>query len=151
MAKAFLGDIPGARFHEPMLFTVAAIASGGANSNLGYFGPFAHDIRVRNVWFTPTSASIVATQTATYRQIALYNAGTSGTASATGSRLAFLNASATAASWAPAAFTIVDATGTSETVASGTLMYFSQSTVGGTDANGTVLPGGHLALAYEVV
>ncbi len=46
---------------------------------------------------------------------------------------------------------VIDATGTSLLVASGNVLYFSQETVGGTDANGTVLPAGQFSVAFEVV
>lgn len=151
MAKYALGDIPGARFHEPFLQSVAAVASNGANGRIGQFGPFAHDIRVRNVWYSPTAGDQAATQSATYRRLSLFNGGTAGTVTATANRIASLNASASQASQGAAAFTIIDPTGTTETVPAGAILYFSQETVGGTDANGTVLAAGQLALAYEVV
>lgn len=151
MASTPLGDIPGARFSEANIATNATIASGGANGVIGYFGPFAHPIRVRNVFWVPTTGNQSATQTATFRRIDLINGGTAGTATATSARIASLALTASIASLFPAQMTIVDATGTTETVASGSVLFFSQSTVGGTDANGTVLAGGVFSLAYEVV
>jgi hypothetical protein len=161
MAKTPLGDIPGARFHEPNIVQNASVASNGANARLGMFGPFAHDIRVRNAWWTPTGADAAGTQTATYRRLSMYNGGSSGTLTATGSgtatglqgRIASLNLNPTVsfASLGPVAMTVIDATGTSLLVASGNIIYFSQETVGGTDANGTVLPAGQFSVAFEVV
>lgn len=150
MAKYRLGDIPGARFHAPEI-AQASIASNGAAAVLGYFGPFAQDIRVRNVFWTPTVASQAATQSASYRLVSLYNGGTAGTATATSARVANFSASATIASLTPTPFTVVDATGTTQTIASGSLLYFSQTTVGGNDANGTVLVAGNLSMEYEVL
>ncbi len=89
--------------------------------------------------------------------MALFNAGTAGTATnggtgtATVNRIASLNIIATLASLAPAAFTVVDSTGTTLTVAAGSILYFSEATVGGTDANGTVLVAGMVNLDYEVL
>ncbi len=163
MASTPIGDIPGARFHQANLNAFAAVASGGAGARLGQFGPFAHPLRIRNVWYTPTGADNAATQTATYRRLSLYNGGTSGTstlsASGTGTNSGFqgrvaslnLNSTASSGSQTPIPFTVVDATGTTLTLASGVVLYFSQETVGGTDANGTVLPAGQFAVAYEVV
>lgn len=147
MASTPLGDIPGARFHEPLAATNAAVASNGANARIGQIGPFAHNVRVRNAWWTPISADQAATQSATYRRLTLYNGGTAGTATATGSRLASANMSASAASLGPVSMTV----DTTLTVSSGSIIYFSQETVGGTDANGTVLSAGQFAVAYEVI
>lgn len=145
MASTPLGDIPGARFHEPIVATHAAIASGGANARLGQFGPFAHPIRMRNVWWTPTGADQAATQSASYRRLNLYVGGVSGTASA--SSMASIAMSASAASLAPVAMTV----DTTVTLASGAVAYFSQATVGAAEANGTVLVAGQFSCAYEVV
>lgn len=150
MAKYRLGDIPGARFHGPEV-AMGALASNGAVGVTSYFGPFAQDIRIRNVWWTPTAASQAATQSASYRLLALYNGGTAGTATATTARIASLAMSATVASLTPTPYTLVDATGTTQTVASGSILYFSQSTVGGTDSNGTVTVAANIALEYEVL
>lgn len=152
MAATPIGDIPGARFHEAVLASFASLSSAAAVGVLPpYFGPFAHNIRIRNVWFTPTAANNSATQSASYRLLSLYNGGTAGTATATGARVANYSASATLASLAPVAFNIVDATGTTQTIASGSILYFSQTTIGAADSNGTVLVAGNLTLAYEVV
>lgn len=147
MAKTPLGDIPGARFHMPNVIQNASVASGGANARLGQFGPFAHDIRIRNAWWTPTGADQASTQTATYRRLSVYNGGPAGTVTATASRMASANLTASVASLGPTPFTV----DTAQSVANGNVVYLSQETVGGTDANGTVLVAGQFALAYEVV
>lgn len=148
MAKSSqLGDIPGARFHQPAVVQVSSVASGGATGRIGQFGPFALDIRFRNVWYSPTSGDQSSTQTATYRRLSLFNGGTSGTATAAASRMASLNLSASQASLGAAAFAV----DTTQTLASGQIAYFSQDTVGGIDANGTVLQAGYFSVAYEVV
>lgn len=148
MAKSSpLGDIPGARFTETNIVQNASVASGGANARLGQIGPYPHDVRFRNLWWSPTGADQAATQSATYRRLSLFNGGTAGTVTATASRMASLNLSATQASLGAAAFAV----DTTQTLASGQIAYFSQETVGGTDANGTVLAAGQFALAYEIV
>lgn len=146
MASTRLGDIPGARFHAPAVVTNASAASGGANARIGQFGPFQHNVRVRNVDWAPTSADQGA-NTASYRRLSLYNGGTAGTVTATASRIGSLNLSASKASLAPVAFTV----DTTVTVASGAVLYFSQETVGGAEATGTVLQAGTFAVAYEII
>jgi hypothetical protein len=147
MGKVPQGDIPGNRDHIPLVGTHAAVASGGANSRQLQFGPLAFDVRMRNVWWSPTSADQAATQTATYRRLSVYNGGASGTGTATASRMASLNLTASLASLGAREFTV----DTTVTLASGQIAYFSQETVGGTDANGSVLAGGQYSLAYEVL
>lgn len=152
MASTPEGDIPGLRGVDQNIVTNASVASGGANAVLGpQFGPYPWPIRVRNAWWTPTGGNQSATQSATFRRIDLINGGPAGTVTATGSRIASLGLTATIASLTPTQLVIVDATGTTQTVASGNVLYFSQSTVGGTDANGTVLAAGQFSLAYEIV
>lgn len=147
MAKSnMLGDIPNARFGLP-LGTVAAVASGGANARLMNFGPFPFDIRLRAGWWQPTGADQAATSTASYRRISVYHGGAAGTATATASRMASLNMTASIASFGTASFT-VDST---VTVASGNTIYMSQETVGGTETNGTVLAAGQAMLWYEII
>lgn len=140
-----LGDIPGNRLTHPILNTHASVASGGANALLGpQFGPFPFNIRVRNVWWTPTGGDTSATKSATYRRLTLINGGTAGAGTTI---IASLNQSATVASLVPASLTV----DTTATVASGNVLNFSQATVGGTDANGTVLLAGQFAISYEVI
>ncbi|MEK9722023.1 MAG: hypothetical protein VW405_00885 [Rhodospirillaceae bacterium] len=147
MASTKLGDIPGARFHAPHVATHASVASNGAVARLGPIGPFAHDIRVRSAWWTPTGAdnSITATNvSASYRVLSLVNGGTTGTGTTV---VASLVNTATAASLAPIAMTVV----TTATVASGAILYFSQATVGGALADGTTLAAGAFSVAFEVI
>lgn len=150
MASTPLGDIIGARFHESQ--TAAAIASGGANGTQAAFGPWLHNIKVQALYFTPlSSGGIAATQTATYRQGSLINPGTSGTLTITAASINYSYATnATVASFVPTGGT-VSTVATRASVASGTMLYVTQATVGGTDANGTVLPAGVYTLAFEVV
>lgn len=147
MATTKLGDIPGARFHSPAVVTHASVASGGANARLGQIGPFAHDLRIQNAWWTPTGADNAGTSTASYRRLSLYNGGASGTVTATASRVASLNLTASKASLAPVAMTV----DTTVTLASGAILYFSQETVGGASATNTQLEAGQFSLAYEVI
>jgi|SRR5688572_11357208 len=147
MGKVPQGDIPGNRHHVPLLATHASVASGGANARLSQFGPFAFDIRMRNVWWSPTGADHAATQSASYRRLSVYNGGSAGTVTASASRMASLNNSASQASLGAVPF-VVD---TTVTLGSGQIGYFSQETVGAADANGTVLVAGQFSLAYEII
>jgi hypothetical protein len=148
MASTGLGDIPGARFAVPIVATHASVASGGANARLGAMGPFDHPIRVRSAWWTPTGADVGGTSTASYRRLSVYAGGTAGTATATASRLASLDLTATKASHAPVAMTVAN---TTHTVSAGGIVYFSQETVGGASATNTELAAGQVAISYEVV
>lgn len=147
MAKSnMLGDIPGARFlTQPV--TNAAVASNGANARLGQVGPFPYDIRVRAAWWSPTGADQAATATGSFRRLSFYNGGPAGTATATASRVASLNLVASQASLGAVAMVA----NTAATVASGSIVYLSQETVGGAEAGGTVLVAGQAHFAYEVI
>jgi hypothetical protein len=147
MGKVPEGDIPGNRHHIPNAATNTAVASGGANARIAQIGPLAFDVRLRNLWWSPTGADQTSTQTATYRRLSLYNGGSAGTATASASRMGSINLSASQASLGAVAG-VVD---TTVTLASGQIAYFSQETVGGTDANGSVLAAGQFALAYEIL
>lgn len=144
MAKYRQGDTPGARFGGSDHISNAAVASGGANSILGMAGPMGVDRRVRDAYWTPTASSQSATQSATYRQLLLINGGTGGAGT---TAIGTLNLSATKGQWAPAGFTL----DTTHTITSGGVVLLSQGTVGGTDANGTVLVAGQVDLDYEVL
>lgn len=147
MGKVPEGDIPGNRHHVFNAATNAAVASGGANGRLGQIGPLAFDVRARNLWWSPATADQTSTQSATYRRFSMYNGGTAGTATASTSRMASLNMTASLASLGAVAGTV----DTTITLASGQIAYFSQETVGGTDANGTNLAAGALTIAYEIL
>lgn len=147
MGKTFQGDIPGNRQHDANVVANASVASGGANGRIGQAGPFAQDIRVQNAWWTPTGADSAGSTTASYRRLDLINGGPAGTVTASAARIATLGLTASHASLGPVPM-VVD---TTVTLASGSIVYFSQSTVGGTDATNTVLVAGQFALAYEVM
>ena len=144
MASTPLGDISGARFHAPAVVQNATVASGGANALIGVAGPFEHPIRVRGAYWIPTGGANSATQTATYRRLSVVNLGTGGAGTAV---VASLNLTASLASLVGRALTV----DTTATVAAGEVLAVSQATVGGTDANGTVLQAGSFALNYEVI
>lgn len=142
-AQGGLGDIVGNRLSVPFLVSHASVASNGADASLGQVGPFPHDIRMRNAWWTPTGGDQGA-NTASYRRLTLRNGGAAGTGTAI---IASLNLTASRASLAPAEMTV----DTTVTLASGAVLVVSQATVGGTDATGTVLRAGQFALAYEII
>lgn len=147
MASTKLGDIPGARFFFPEVAHHGSFASDRGNSVLGQIGPLLHNIRVQSVWWIPAAADNDAANANSYRRLSLYNGGTAGTVTATASRIASANLTASVASRGAQALTVT----TSVTAASGAILYFSQETVGGAHSTGTVLRAGQFAVAYEVI
>lgn len=147
MANNPLGDIVGARFHEANLTQNASVASNGANAVLAYFGPFTNNIRIRDVFWMASGASNAATKTGSYRQLIVQDGGVAGTVTTTAKIVASVNLTATVAQFSTTNFTV----NTAVTVPAGDILYISQSTVGGTDANGTVLVAGQFALDWEVI
>ena len=144
MASTPLGDIPGARFHIPYAATHASVASNGANAKLAQIGPFEFPVAIRAAYWTPTGADQAGTSTASYRRMTVRNGGASGTTTAI---LASLNLTATRASLAPVAMTVV----ATPTLAAGAVAVFSQETVGAASATNTQLEAGQFACAYEVI
>lgn len=142
MASTPKGDIPGARDHAPSILNTA-LASDGANGLIAPIGPIAHNARIQKAWWTPTGGDQGA-NAASYRRLTVVNGGPSGTGTVVVASVAL---SASHASLVPVALTTVS----SASVASGSVLYFSQDTVGGAHATGTVLRAGSLALAYEVI
>lgn len=136
--------------HPQHFMDNASVASNGANARLGQFY-VSRDIRVKSAVWMPTGANQAtvgtATTSATYRRLELYNGGTSGTVTATASRIGSLNLTASLASLGSRGFTI----DTTVTAASGSILYFSQSTVGGTDNDGTILAAGSISFVYETI
>ena len=141
-----LGDVIGNRIPVTSVSSHAAVASNGAGARLDTLGPFPFDIRVRNAWWNAISADM-AINTASYRRMSLYNGGATGTVTATASRMASLNITASVASFGASAFTVL----TAVTAASGEILYFSQETVGGDHNAGTALPTGQFSIAYEII
>lgn len=142
-----LGDIPGNRTHQGIFATHASVASNGANARLGQIGPFERNMRIRGAWWTPIDADNGGTSTASYRRLSLYNGGSAGTATATASRIASLNLTASKASLAPVAMTV----DTTVTLAAGAIIYASQETVGAASATNTQLQAGQFALSCEEI
>lgn len=142
MASTPKGDIPGAREHVHAVAN-ASVASNGANARVAAIGPFAHNIRVQNFWWTPLGTD-QAGDTASYRRLTLVNGGAAGTDTVV---LASLNLTASHASLGPVAGAPV----TAQTVASGTVLYLSQTSIGTASDAETVLVAGQAALAYEIV
>lgn len=149
MSETFLGDIPGNRFYMANVVTHASVASNGANARLdGFVGPFLQTVRIISAWWQPDANQNTAATTDSYRRLSLYNGGTAGTATATASRLASLNLTASVNSRSANSFTVVS---TGHTIASNSILYFSHETVGGAETNATVLAAGHFSLVYELL
>lgn len=141
------GYVPTPPIALPRVVTNASVASNGAGARIGQFGPMGHQGRVRNAWWSPTGADNpgTAVQTDSYRRLSLYNGGTAGTVTATASRIASFNLTASQASLGRVAGTLT----TFLTFDSGDVLYFSQETVGGNHNDSTVLVAGQFALDYE--
>jgi hypothetical protein len=134
--------LPGARVGGTRLDN-ASVASNGANALVGLVDIAPSNARLRAAWWAPTGRD-QGNNTASYRLLKVINGGTAGTGTAVVASLAL---SASKASLGPVAMTVV----TSATIASGAALYFSQETVGGTDATGTVLRAGSVRLSYEQI
>jgi hypothetical protein len=122
------------------------MASGGANGLIALGGPVPWNARLRSAWYIPTDASQAATKSTSYRLLTLVNVGTGGAGTVV---MANLTMSATIASLVAQGFAVN--TDTSATVPAGQVVAASQITVGGTDANGTVLRAGQIFLSWEVI
>lgn len=147
MATTPLGDIPDARFYITPI-THASVASNGADARIQALGPFDFNIKIKNVYWSPTGAAQnTAAGTASYRRLSLYNGGTAGTVTATASRLGSANLNASIASHGSTSFTLA----ATPTVASGGIIYLSHETVGGAETDSTPLRAGFFSLAYEIV
>lgn len=149
MAQRAWGD-------QTFLVTNAAVASNGANARVGGFVPSTvYGGRIRSMTWIPEGADNSAASAVTYRQLAIYNGGTSGSGTATAMRLASINLTATVASYGKAAGTVVySATGASAasgTFAAGEVLYLNQITVGGTDATHSVLAAGRFEIEIEFI
>lgn len=148
MGQSFLADIPG-NFFVAQIGSVAAIASNGANAKPGAVGFVAPaNLRILSAWKHNLSAAEVTVGTgvssASYRAHYLANGGSAGTAT---TRLATLLATASAAASGLRAFS-VDST---QTVAAGEHIHYSQATVGAATADGTDAAACALQIAYQLI
>lgn len=149
--KAYIfnaGDIPDGAFGAEII-SHASVASNGANATYGGAGVAAkwrapQDCRILSVWWEPHGADSDANNTASYRNLLLYDGGADATGTAS---LASLSLTATLASDTQRAFTMA---GTA-TVDQGDVVYASQLTVGGAHATGTVLVAGQYRFAYKPI
>jgi hypothetical protein len=138
----YLGDIPGGALAGPVI-TVASVASNGAAAATTALWRAPQRVILDGVWWQPdTVAQATASATASYRQLKVVNGG-QGAAGTT--VLGSLNLTASLQSLATRAFTLASA----PTMAGGDLLIFSHLTVGGDNAEGTVLRAGTLYVQYR--
>lgn len=138
MGASFLADIPGNAFR--VVYHNAAIASDGAASRFAMFRAPAN-LQITAAYWVPYGADQGA-DTGSYRKLSIVNGGTDGTATTVVASIA-LTAS-------KASFSINALTG-SATVAASAAVVFSQTTVGGDDATGTVLRAGVVQVEYQLL
>jgi hypothetical protein len=124
--------------------SITNAASNGATARTAPFAAFHRDYRPTVFYFSPTGADATGSSTATYRQLLVLNGGTSGTGTQV---LASLNLVASLASWGTRAFTV----NTSVTVASNSVIYFKQTTVGSGDHANCVMPAASIFGAVEFI
>jgi len=141
MGNTFQADVPGNRY--PTLYHNASVASDGGSSVVGIFRA-PNDIKVQAAYWCPYGADqgAAASASASYRRVTLINGGTAGTGTTV---IASINMSASKASFGN--YTL-SGTGTA---VSGAMLVFSQETVGGTHATGTILRAGVMTIEYELI
>ena len=141
----FFGDIPGGAPSVTPELTIASVASNGAaaTGRVAFRAPQA--IRITHAWWQPdTVAQATASASASYRRLALINGG-QGLAGTV--QLGSLNLTASLQSLATRAFTLASV----PTLAAGDTIIVSHPTVGGDNAEGTVLRAGTLFIGYRPI
>jgi|10_taG_2_1085330.scaffolds.fasta_scaffold00180_18 hypothetical protein len=139
MGNTRLADIPGNEFVGGQLDN-ASVASNGAGALVGYVFVAPADINIVNAWWTPTGADTTA-NTGSYRTLKLVNAGADGAGTTV---IGSIVSTVTRASNVPVAFS------GSGSVASGSAVGLSHSTVGGNHSDGTVLIAGRVSVTYQL-
>jgi hypothetical protein len=140
------GDIPnGAPSQTPEL-VIASVASNGAaaTARVAFRAPQA--LRIVGAWWQPNTVSQATTTSATasYRRLSLLNGGQAGAGTVA---LGSLNLTVSLTSMTTRAFTLA----ATPTMAAGDTLILSHSTVGGDDAEGTVLRAGTLFVNYRPI
>ena len=143
------GIATGLKTHHARVGTVAAVASNGAGALIAgqvFIAPAA--CKILSAWALNVSADDVtkgtATTSASYRRMTLVcNTAAAGTGTHI---VASLNATASAASWATRAFTVV-----ASTIPAGGVVQLSHLTVGADTADGTDMAARQVEIAYELV
>jgi hypothetical protein len=141
----FYGDIPGGAPSVTPELTVASVASNGAaaSARLAFRAPQA--VRITHAWWQPdTVAQATASASASYRRLTLINGGQGQAGTVV---LGSLNLTTSLQSLATRAFTLAS----TPTLAAGDTIIFSQATVGGDNAEGSVLRAGTLFVGYRPI
>lgn len=146
-----IGDIPSGTWRGEVL-THSSAASDGGSAAYG-IGTDSQRFRlpqagyILGAYWEPTGANSACTKTASYRLLQLYNASTDGSGTAV---LGSLALSATLVSNSQRALTMQTATA-SLTAAANTLIAVSHISVGGNEANGTVLVAGAFHILWRPI
>lgn len=143
MARNFLGDIPG-NFFAVRTGTLSAVASDAAAARLVdavFVAPA--NIKVVSAWRV-IDANEATAATDSYRTLIMFNGGTSGTGTV---GLGTSNSTVSKAAYASVGFTLA----ANPTVTQGGVIWFSHSTVGTDNNDGTAMAASHIQIAYELL
>lgn len=142
----FYGDIPGGIPGSTPELVIASVASNGAaaTARIAFRAPQA--LKIVNAWWQPNTVAQATTTSATasYRRLTLLNGGQGQAGTAV---LGSLNLTVSLQSLATRAFTLAS----NPTIAAGDTLILSHATVGGDDAEGTVLRAGTLFVGYRPI
>ena len=142
----FYGDIPGGAPSQTPELVVASVASNGAaaTARVAFRAPQA--LVVDSIWWQPnTVAQATASSDASYRRLTVLNGGQGGAGTTV---IGSLNLTTSLQSMATRAFTLATVPASLKLAAGDTLI-FSHATVGGDNAEGTVLRAGTLFVNYR--
>lgn len=130
------------------LITHASVASNGANAIVGSIGAGCFrapgPLRLQSAWWEPNGADSAASNTASYRNINVLNAGQTGTGATV---LASLALTASLASNNTRGLTL----GARPVLNAGDIVAFQHATVGGAHSDGTVLVAGQLHTNWRAI
>lgn len=130
-------------------FTHPSTATNGAGARLVPQFYVDRDTRIKRAYWMPLDQSQAtvgsASASASYRRLSIFNGGSAGTVTATASRIASLNLTASLASFGSRAFAV----DTTVTAASGSIIYFSQETISTYSNDATILAAGMVHVVYE--
>lgn len=147
MGSTALGDIPSGAIMGQTI-SHASVASNGAGAALLAIGAgnwrAPQNITIVSAEWEPTGADSAVTNTSSYRQLSLVNAGNTGTGTTV---LASVALTATTASNSTRALTLAS----TPTVSQGQVVAASHATVGGNETNGTVLVAGQFRFTYRPI
>lgn len=145
MATTPQGDVPGNRYLANIV-SHASVASNGASASLGLFRA-PQNIKLQEAYRIPAANEAThgtASTSASYRRWSITNLGSAGAGTTV---MASLNQTVSQAALTGRAFS----TTANNTAAAGDIIAISFASVGGDDADGTVVAAGSIQLQYELI